>query len=170
MVLLFMLAVAAYLILASRAFRSRFGDGVTTQNIIDATIGVMYAIIALYGFLTTIKDTYRIARSFSISWWVFAVITSLKDLIEIIIAATQEYGIEEKCLRVVPLGCDTEAKWMVPLKLVIHVALMVYFGMAIRRYARRLDDRHESILDPPTQLTPLKSEKLEDIEEPLELK
>jgi hypothetical protein len=147
-----------------------------TQDIIDIIVAVMYAIIAFYGLVTTIKDTYRIARSFSISWWVFTVITSLKDLIEIIVAATRDYGIEEKCFRVMPFRCFREAKWMVPLKLAIHVALMVYFGMAIQRYAQRLDDRRESILDPPTQLTDLKSgkleeiEKLEDIEEPLELK
>ncbi|KAK3819604.1 MAG: hypothetical protein J3Q66DRAFT_438761 [Benniella sp.] len=175
-----MLAVAAYLVFVTGALHfwgvDFMGGKITSQDIIDFIIAAMYAIIAFYGVVTTIKDTYRIARSFSISWWVFAVITSLKDAVEIIVAAVREYGLEEKCFRVMPFGCTTQAKWMVPLKLAIHVALMVYFGMAIRRYAQRLDNRHESILDPPTQLNDLKSgkqeeiEKLEDIEEPLELK
>jgi len=130
----------------------------------------MYGVMVLFGLATAIGNTYKIARSFSISWWVFTGITTLKDVIEIIVAATREEGgLMYGCAREWPMFvCDKEAKELLSVRLAIHVVLMMYFGMTIRRHAQLLD-RREIVIGPPTQFTHHKSEKLEDIEEPLEL-
>ncbi|KAF9364554.1 hypothetical protein BGX34_001165 [Mortierella sp. NVP85] len=144
---------------------------VSLQDVLDLIVVAMYGVMALFGLATAIRNTFKVARSFSISWWVFTGITTLKDVIEIIVAAThEETGLMNECVREWPMfACEDGAKALLPTRLAIHVVLMVYFGMTIRRHAQLLD-RRDIVIGLPTQFTHVKSEKVEDIEEPLELK
>ncbi|KAK3819605.1 MAG: hypothetical protein J3Q66DRAFT_386703 [Benniella sp.] len=171
----FMFLVVVFLLFLTPLINVVIGNtsarDVSLQDVLDLIVVAMYGVMVIFGLSTAIKNTYKIARRFSISWWVFTGITSSKDLIEITFALTrEENGLMYECFREWPkFVCEKEANALLLVRLAIHVFLMAYFGMTIRRYAQQLG-RRVAVIGLPTQFTHHKSEKLEDIEEPLELK
>jgi cytochrome bd-type quinol oxidase subunit 2 len=98
---------------------------------ISVTIGVCsilsYIVLGIYGLIAAGKQTYQHAKGFSIAWWVFAVISILAIVVELIRYAVDGFDISHP-----------GAMYIIAM-LVLHVILMVYFGLVARWYAQQLN-------------------------------
>jgi NO-binding membrane sensor protein with MHYT domain len=84
----------------------------------------IYTFLGVFGLVAAKKKTYKFLRRFSVLWWTFTVISSVLVLVDIIALAEAE---TEPVIAGILFGA--------------YVAMMTYFGMAIRQYAQVLKAR-----------------------------
>ncbi|KAK3819600.1 MAG: hypothetical protein J3Q66DRAFT_367689 [Benniella sp.] len=96
----------------------------TASMIIKVISIVIYVVLGIFGLVATKKKTYKLLREFSILWWLLAVFSSALVLVEIIALTEAE---------TTPV--------IAGISFVVYVAIMIYFGMAIRQYAQVLKVR-----------------------------
>ncbi|KAK3819606.1 MAG: hypothetical protein J3Q66DRAFT_386704 [Benniella sp.] len=143
------------------AFRSRTVDYSYVMRALSAAI---FGILGILGLITAAMRSYKLARNFSILWWAFTIMSFSLMLFEMFVLG--EVGLVDKC-EDLALDANTcqSALALAIIFLVFHIVLMVYFGMAVGRYAQQLNDRYlAGTIEDPTII------HLEDIDESWEVK
>ena len=110
-----------------------------------------YGFLALHGLATAFTKYYGVARSFSICWWVLTAVTSVALVVEIAVYGgltvrrCKSYDWVELCGR--PRTVLTEV-----FMLLVQVGYMLYFGVAIHRYAQELNPANAGDPEEPTTI------------------
>ena len=113
----------------------------------------IYTFLGVFGLVAAKKKTYQFLRRFSILWWTFTVISSLAMLAEIFVLITVEKDQIKRLCRDEFAGdgtgynselidaCSSFATTVAAITFGVHVVVMTYFGLVVRRYAQVLHDR-----------------------------
>ncbi|KAK3819601.1 MAG: hypothetical protein J3Q66DRAFT_335026 [Benniella sp.] len=146
---LIMIALALY---SAWTFISPGVHGIASIIFTSVAIAI-YTFLGLFGLVAVKKKTYKLLRRFSILWWTFTVISSLAMLAEIFVLFTVEKNqIKRLCkeefagdetgynLELID-SCSSFATTVAAITFGVHVVVMTYFGLVVRRYAQVLRDR-----------------------------